>query len=335
MALQVFTSCRAALEATRGTDLTPTRLIYGESFVHEQEIATIRPTELRNSYEPVFSAAIGPESNTLSAAGRMSYDDMVWYGNLFFKALASGTVGGAGETTSYTWTFSPTNTSDDVKTATVQLGYSDTVATAPGSKLNYVMGKTFNLHFEKNDDGAVTFKADFMTAKANTRITAFTGSLTDRTVVLASANNTTVYLDAATIGTTADPLVTSFDWTLDLAPVPFYALDGTTAAVATYRPKHRTWTATVVRQYNAATEWSIFESKATRKVRVRTNGGIIAGSTATTYRINLDLYGTYTGRKFSDVDGIITEELTMEGIFDVTTSTSHSLIVQNATSAIT
>src|SRR5262245_61234971 len=125
MALEVFTSARAALETTRGTDLTPTRLIYGESFVHEQTVETIRPTEKRNSYEPVFSASAGPERNTLQINGRVSYDDLIWYGNLFFKAVASGTGAGADKT----WNFSPTNTSDDVKTATVQLGYSDTIAT--------------------------------------------------------------------------------------------------------------------------------------------------------------------------------------------------------------
>ena len=118
----------------------------------------------------------------------------------------------------------------------------------------------------------------------------------------------------------------------DGLPVPFYALDGTTAASAVYRPNHRTWTATIVRQFANDTEWDIYGTKATRKVRIRTTGPALGGSN---YKIDLDLYGVYTGRSWSEVDGIITEELTLEPIFDTGTSTSHSLTVVNATASIT
>jgi len=214
----------------------------------------------------------------------------------------------------------------------VQLGYSDTIGTAPGVKLNYVFGDELNIHWEKNDDGAATFKANFMTAKPLAQITAFTGALSDRSVILASANNTSVFIDTSTIGSTADPLVTALDFTLNLNPVPFYALDGTTAAREIYRPQHRTWKATVTRQYNAATHFTAFQNKTVQKIRCRTLGPVLGGSN---YKIDLDLYGVWTERSWADVDGIITEELSLEPVFDVATSTSHSLVVVNATSAIT
>lgn len=328
MALDVFTSARAALESTRGTDLTPTRLIYAETFEHEHTVATIRPQEHRNSYESVFSAAAGPERSSVTMQGRVSYDDLIWHANMFYKAVASGTGGGADKT----WTFTPSNSTDDVKTHTLQLGYSDTIASAPGIKLNYGMGDELNIHYEKNDDGAATFSARYLYAKALTQITAFTGSLTDRTVTPASCNNTVVYIDTSTIGTTADSAVVSADFTLNLEPVPFYALDGTTAAQATFRPKWRTWRLVVTRQYNAATEFTAFQAKTTRKIRIRTTGPALGGSN---YRIDQDCYGVWTERSWADVDGIITEQLTLEPVYDTTTSTSTSLTVVNATSAIT
>jgi hypothetical protein len=326
VALKVFTSARAALESVRGTDLTPTRLIYAEEFTHSQEVATIRPTEMRNSYSPVFSASAGPERNTFGMSGRMSYDDAVWFGNLFFKAIASGTGGGD----PYTWTFLPTNTSDDLKTATVQLGYTDTLgASAPGVKLNYLMGQTLTLRWEKNDDGAMTFDAQFLSAKAAAQIAAFTGSLTDRTVTLASCNNTVVYSDAGgTIGSTADDNIIAVEWTLDLGPVPLYTLDGTTAAKAMYRPNHRTWTASVTRQYSNDTHWDDYVDKTEQKLRIKT-------STGATREISLDLYGTYTAREWSEVDGIITEVLTLEPIYNVTATADHIFKVINGVSAIT
>jgi hypothetical protein len=328
MALRVFTSARAALEVTRGTDLTPTRLIYGEEFTHEQDRMTIRPAELRNSYEGFFQASAGVETNTFGISGRMSYDDLIWYANLFVAPLASGTGAGADKL----WAFAPSLTSDNVKTATVQLGYADTIATAPGVRLNYCLGNTFNLHWEKNDDGAVTFSSDFFIGSAATQITAFTGSLSDRVVTPMSSNNTLVYLDATTIGTTLDNNVTAVDWTLNLGPVAFYALDGTTAANAIYRPNHRTWTCTITRRYANDNEWDRYVDKAKRKIRINTVGPVLG---STNYSALLDLYGVYTGRTWADIDGIITEELTFEPLYDTTAAGSFYMAVTNATASIT
>ncbi len=327
MALKIFTSGRAALETTPGTPLTPTRIVYFEDATHTQEVQTIRPTEL-GGYEANKTAAAGVETNTLELSGRMSYTDLIWYGNLFVAPLASGTGGAADKT----WLFTPSTTADNLKTATFEFGYSDTIATAPGVRLPYCKGNTLNLHYEKNDDGAVTFTAAFFIGAAAVDITAFTGSLSDRTTVPMSSNNTIVYVDATTIGTTADTNFVSADFTLELSPVAFLALDGTTAANAIYRPNPRTWTCTLRRRYADATERSIYKSKAERKVRIRTTGAALGGSN---YRSTLDLYGVYTGRESSDIDGIITEDLTLENIYDVPAAKSFSLEVVNDIASIT
>ena len=322
--MTVFTSARAALEATRGTDLTPTRIIYAESFELDHTVATIRPEELRASYEGFFSAAAGPERSVVTMSGRASYEDLIWHANHFYKALAAAS---SGAPPSAVWTFTPTNTSDDVKTHTLQLGDSAAIGTSPGVKLNYGMGQTFNLHYEKNDDGALTFNATYMYAKALAQITAFTGALSDRVTTPVSCNNTVVKIDTTTIGTTTDTQVTAVDFTLNLNPVPFYALDGTLAAQATYRPAHRTWSATITRQYNVATEFTAYVAKSVRKIRVLTTSG--------TNIVQQDMYGVWTGRKYAEVDGIVTEELTLEPVFDTATSTSTSLVVTNNVATIT
>ena len=322
--LLVFTSARAALESVRGTDLTPTRLIYAESFELEHEVATIRPEERRGSYEAFFSAAPGPETSRVTMAGRVTYDDLPWHLNHFFKANTAPT--GANP---YLYAFVPTNTSDDVKTHTLQLGDVAAISAAtPGVKLNYGFGDELNIHYEKNDDGAVTFSAKYLYAKALTQITAFTGSLTDRTTTPVSANNTVVKIDATTIGTTSDPAVVSVDFTYNLSPVPFYALDNTLAAQAVYRPNPRTWKAEITRQYNAVSEFSAYVAKTIRKVRVLTTTGASA-------IVQHDMYGVYTGRKYADIDGIITEVLTLEPIFDTGTSSSTSISVTNTMAALT
>jgi hypothetical protein len=323
MALRVFTSCRGALESVRGTDLTPTRLIYGEEFIWEQTVATIRPTELRNSYAPVFSAAAGPELNRLTIRGRVTYEDMAWLGQLFFKAVSAT---GANP---YVYTFLPTLTSDDVKTLTVQLGYSDTIATTPAIKLNGLIGESLNVHWEKNDDGAMTYEAVLVTATASSQITAFTGSLSDRTTTFASCNNTTVYSDAGgTIGSTSDDSFVSVDWTLNLNPVPLYTLNAGVGAEGMYRPNHRTWSATLRKKFENDTHWDDFQDKTTQKIRVTTTTGASA-------IIQADLYGTYTGRSLAEVDGIGTEELTLEQIYDSTSTSDFNWAVTNTVATIT
>jgi hypothetical protein len=322
--MTVFTSARAALEATRGTAITPTRIVYAESFELEHNVATIRPEELRASYEGFYSAAAGPELSRVTMSGRVSFEDIIWHANHFYKALAAAS---SGAPPSAVWLFTPTNTSDDVKTHCLQLGDSAAIGTSPGVSLAYGMGDELNLHYEKNDDGALTFSAKYLYAKALTQITAFTGSLSDRVTVPVSCNNTVVKIDTTTIGTTSDPLVTAVDFTLNLNPTPFYALDGTLAAQATYRPAHRTWKAEITRQYNAATEFTAYVAKTVRKVRVLT--------TNSTNILQQDMYGVWTDRKYAEVDGIVTEVLTLEPVFDATTSTSTSMSVTGTVATIT
>jgi len=326
--LTVFTSARAALEVTRGTAIVPTRLIYAETFNPTYTVATIRPEEARASYEGFFQAAAGPELTTVEMAGRASYDDLIWHANQFYVALAAGvlTLG------AQVWAFPPANTTDNVKTHNLQLGDSAAISAAtPGIALSYGMGDTLNLHYEKNADGALTFNAKYLYAKPLTQITAFTGALSDRVTVPVSCNNTVVKIDATTIGTTTDSAVTAVDFTLSLNPQPFYALDGTVAAQAVYRPAHRTWTAQITRQYNAVSEFSAFQAKTIRKVRVLTTGPVLGTST---YLVQQDMYGVYTARDWAEVNGIVTEVLTLEPVFDVTSATSTSITINNNTASI-
>jgi len=328
-ALRTFTSARAAFEATRGTDLTPTRLIYAEEFSTAQTLRTVRPEELRASYEGWFSASPGVETNIFNMSGRLTFNQAVLFGNLFFGPVLTG-VGGAADKT---YTFPISNVLDNVKTWTVQLGDAQAIsASVPGTKLNYCMGSTLNYHWEKNDDGAVLFNLEFLAASTAAQLTTFTGALSDLVHIAASSAGTTVYLDAATIGTTPDTNVKSVDFTLDLQPTPYYGLNGSQAATAVYRPNHRAWTATIVRSYINDTEWDVYVSKAERKVRIRTLGPALGGAN---YKIDLDLYGVYTDRTWSESDGVIEETLTLEPFYDTGISGSMAHVVVSSEATVT
>jgi hypothetical protein len=121
------------------------------------------------------------------------------------------------------------------------------------------------------------------------------------------------------------------DFNLDLGPVAFYGLNGSTAATAVYRPNGRVWTADLQRQYTHANEWTAYTIKTPKKVRIKTVGPALGGST---YLHQLDLYGVYDEpRGESDVDGIITEDLHLVQKTDtgIAGSMSHTVTTDIAT----
>jgi len=67
-------------------------------------------------------------------------------------------------------------------------------------------------------------------------------------------------------------------------------------------------------------------------VRVLTTGPVLGTST---YLVQQDMYGVYTARDWAEVNGIVTEVLTLEPVFDTTSSTSTSMSVTANVAAIT
>lgn len=330
MALKIFKAARAALEVTRGTSLTPTRLIYFSEGEHQQEVATIRPSTLGSYFGWRSGASAGTETNELAMSGVVTYDDLIWWANTHIKAVASGTGAGADKT----WAFVPSGTTDDIKSATVQIGYSDNIgATRPAVELNYVLGNELTLKWDKqSDDGAVMFDSQMVVPKAATQISAFTGSLSDRVVIPASANTTVVTIDSTTIGTTVDNYWTDVSWTVTNGYKNLFTLNNTTSAIDTFRPEARAWKLEGNRYYQADTEWDAYIAKTVRKVRIKTTGPVLGGSF---YSIQLDLYGVWTEMQFAEADGLGMQKFTLEPVYDTTATTDFSLTVVNATAALT
>lgn len=332
MALHIFKSARAVLEATRGAGGTPTRILYQDDGFIQQDVKTIRPQQLRNSYFGYYAATAGTETNTINRSGILSFNDLVWDANTHIKAVASGTGAGADKL----WAFVPTSASDDIKSALIQFAYSDSLgASQPGASVAYCLGNEYTIKWDKTGDGLVTFDSKMVTPKALTQIAAFTGSLSDRTVQLASANGTQVYVDAATIGTTADNYWIDASWTVTNGYKNLYTLNNTTAAQDTFRPVARMWKMEGTRYYAgtvADTEWDAYIAKTVRKIRIKTVGPTLG---STNYIIQLDLYGVYTNMQNAETDGLGVQKFTLEPVYDTTATTDFSLTVTTAEATVT
>ncbi len=326
MALRAFKSLRAGLETTRGTNVAPTRGIQFTEGTHNQDVETIYPEELRNSYFGHYSGDAGTETNSFELGGSMGFSSLIEQANLHIKAVASGTGAGADKT----WTFLPTGTTDDLKTATLQFGYSDGIgATRPAWEVGYCIGNELTLAWDKSPgQPGATWRSTLLSAEAATQISAFTGvgTYTAENGGLVKAVNTAVFIDTATLGATADNDVLSIEWVLQSGPVNLYTLNNTAAAQDTLRPNPWDWEARIRRYYRNDTEVDAYVAKTLRKIRVRTLGPVLGGSN---YKIDLELYGKYTARTWAEVDGLGVEEFTLKPVFDATATTHFQLVLVN------
>lgn len=307
MSVQVLASLRAGLEAARGTSVTPTRLIYFKpgSAVHSQEVGTIIPQEAWGSYEPNRRAYAGLERNTFKIAGDWTYTDAIWWLNIGVAPLASGSVT---DTSAYTWAFSPTNTSDDLKSATLQFAWKDLLSVV-GWQIPGVICNRLAVTWTKAVGGAETgcsFDADLITASAATQITAFTGSLTDRSINTTLGNSTQTYINTtgSAFGTTADTRINQATFEVTNGYVFRDGFDGTSNAVEIVRTGPRMSKLTVQRYFNDKTELDAYIAKTSRRIRIKSTGALAGASTAV-YTNQLDFGGVADAHSATDSSGLI------------------------------
>lgn len=329
MALQTLLTARAALETARGTAITPTRLIYFGDGSHSQEVGTIRPSEKRASYIEAFRAYPGIERNGFQFSGALTFEQAVWWANLHVKAVASG----VGASADKTWTFAPTLTSDDLKSATIQFGYADSIgATLPAWEVPGCLGEELTIEWAKDD--VVRFSSSLMTHKGASQISAFTGALSDVTTIDALGTGTVVYVDTTTIGSTLDANILDGSFSLTNGYTYLDALNGTATASAILRPNPRSWRLNVSRYYANDTELDLYLTKAMRKVRVKVTGPLIP-TTAVNNSITLDLYGVWEVNALGESDGLGVAKMTLAPLYDSTATNDMGLVIVNAMATVT
>lgn len=325
----IFTSLRAALETTRGTGLNPTRILEQTDFSHEPDVATIRPSERRGSYFAFYRAAAGREKHKINFSGNLTYQQAAWLGNVYVKAIASGTGAGADKT----YAFIPASATDDLKAATLEWAYDTTLsASVPGWRLPFSVGDELTITFDKGSADGVTFDAAMHSPKAISQISAFGGTPTALTTNAIIPTTVVVTSDATTIGTTVDNYWTTAEFKLMNAWTDLDTLNNTTAAQDTFRVGARTWTLGVTRYYINDTELDLYNSKAVRKVRIKATGPVLGGSF---HSLAIDCYGVWTSLGYESVDGLKMEKLVLEPVYDATAATDFRVDVVTDTTSIT
>ncbi len=331
---QTFESLRGAIESSEGAGTTPTRLLYVPQGGIElrQGKEPIRVELAWNKRDAVNDILSGIEDVSVAVTDvPISFQDLHWWLSMFdANGLSAAPVNS--DTTAYTRTGAPSQTDSTVsatgvKSAHLQYSASDFIGTR-GWSVPGLVGEELSVTFNKRASGADTgcrFSATFRTASQATAITAFTGSLSDRTQTWALGNLLASSIDTTTIGSTADTNITTATFTLRVPAVFHDGMDGTAAHTTMHRPMPWETSLTYQRKFSNTTELdaylgTTFGVKTLRKFYIQAVGPL-AGASTVFNTVQFRFTGKYEEKDPAPVrvDGMWYENFTMRGVYDSAT----------------
>lgn len=315
---------QAAIESTKGTILPATRkqpILDG--FLQEM-VDRVKVVEQRNSLIRNYrSHQIRRWVEISGMTVQPTYEDLPWFLQAFLKGGVTATTDG-GSPPAYPYIFTPTATSDDLKTVNWEFGTDTQDFSVP-----YCVGNRIQLGF--NTDGPMTMQVDYLGQRAvkQTR----TAALSDRVTEDIIGIDGIVYIDDTTIGTTAAAYPLSMQVTIDNNYQHLWTLGGTKYPSEAYRGEQRMMACEMVLAFASITEFDKFvTSPAERKIRYRVEGSTI--HTTVKKRLTVDWYGYWDEASFGEQNGLRT--LTMRGESHYNVSAGHDWRVEvvNALSSL-
>lgn len=261
----------AGLEVTRGTGVAVTRKVYGSGDMQKAE-GLIRPSqEDRGVFIKNYRSQLGLIEGTFPFKASVTYEDLPWWAELFLKGGVVGIVRGV---TAYDYTFVPTPSTDDIKSATFEWG-DDT--------------QQFQLPFGMVDTLDITgalgsfWEADLGIIGSDLVPQAFSATPADRTIEDIRMTDTKLAIGVAGASPagymTGRFIAFKFQGKNHLSRK--YFADGAAQTMGNVGRAEREYQLEVTMEGNAATvtERATWTSKTQRVARVTATGTAIAGST--------------------------------------------------------
>lgn len=346
---QVLTTLRAALGASEGATTTPTRLLYpglpeNVDLSGIQQFTTIEDRVAWAKRDQVRALYNGVEDNTVALSNvPASFEDLG-----FYLSTIPGIISGAGsaagtptttDTSAYTRVFLPSQTVTAYGATGgydmhLQVGEADLISTV-GWSIPGLRCTDFTLNMKKRASGTdtgLTFSGTWQTPKTATQITAFTGSLSDRTQTLPTGNVGKTWLDTTTSGSTADPAITEATFHVGNPPSWHDGLDATSLHTSMHFAQPMSSDLTITRKFGDTTELATYLARTTRKFRFKAEGALI-GAVSALNTIQLDFIGQIVTHQRTWVDGILYATINLMGIYDATLLASYKFTTISTVSA--
>lgn len=333
----VYEGFSLALEATKGTAVTPPTHWLPLAGTVKPVREKYRPIESRGTLAEFYRSKTVRASSTWEGSGGLDSNYAPLLFNLAVKAVTVPTTPTNGVLTRL-WTFAPTMTSDDIKSATCYFG-DPNVQTFQST---YCMAEEMTIEADASGTDAATMSINGY-GRFPTRVAAPTlPAQTIGDLVMPGAMQ--MWLDTATIGTTeVTGRFISTSWTIPAGTVQKYYAGGPTGGLN--MTKHgrirRSAKAKITVELNdvsigAGKEYLLWEADTIVKMRIRLNGSLIESVTPDYYSyVELDIFGPLDAFDWGEVEGAnrtMTFEVTSQ--YDSTAGYDFALKVQNTKTAL-
>lgn len=232
------------------------------------------------------------------------------------------TITGTGASADKTWTFSPSDVADNLKTCSLETGGADTWPTE--FLLAGCKGKKVTIHITREGLWEITWT--FTGQKLTTG--SKTGSLTAATGLVDILGYTTkVYIDASTVHSTQPGTLLTADITIELGTTPRHYLGSTTGeAGSIIQTSRRKVSLDLVGSWAATTEYLAFRAATERKISLDSVGAVLGGSN---YEARLDFYGMWDSWDMDNEGGEITQKLSGTAVYDGTAALDVKATIVN------
>jgi len=325
--------------ATRGTAVTPPThyLPYAGKVTPFRE--KYRPDESRGTLAETYRSKTVRAGAKIECEGGFDVNYAPLTLAMLMKSVTAPTTPTNGVLTRL-WTYSPTMTSDDIRTATAYFG-------DPGVQIfQSVFTYWDELTITADATGTNAVQAKFTgAAQFPTRVSAPTAPTQNvGSLLMPSAMQLWIDIGATAIGTTeiTGRFIKS-EWKIPTGGVPKYYAKGPTSNLSFTKigRKKRHAEAKIVVELNdlsigASQEYRLWESDTIVKMRIRLNGSLIESVTPDYYEyLQLDIYGPLDAFAWGDVEGTNrTMEFTVMSESNATAATDFVLYAQNTKTTI-
>lgn len=327
-----------ALESTRGTAVTPPTHLMPFSGMIKPNREKYRPNESRGTLEEFYRSKTVRANANWSGSGALDPN----YAPILFNLIAKGVTSPSTPTNGVLtrlWSFVPTITADDLKSATLYGGDPNVQIFQSA----FAMADTLTISADASGTDGATWGMDGM-ALFPTRVAAPTLPAQAVGSILAPGAMQMWIDTSSAIGTTeVTGRFLKTDWSIPTGNTYKYYAAGPTSTLG-YTKAGRTKrhaTATVVVELNDTSigvgkEYRTFEADTVAKVRIRLNGSLIESVTPDYYEyVQLDVYGPLAAFDWGDAFGSNrTMQFTIESEYNSTLGASFALYVQNQLTAL-
>jgi hypothetical protein len=288
---------QAGLETVRGTAVAATRRLYGEYTLSvNQDILELPDDD--GTFWGGDAVSAGDAEATISVSANITYEDLPWWMMLALDGAITP-VAGTGSPLPYTWTATPEAETDNLKTATLEYGWTGRIMKAAG-----VHVRTMTISSARDDSPVMQMTAELGCSEITTGT--FTAAIPQRTRENVLARGADLYIDepGGTLGTTAVlNKYRSFSFTINNNPDYKRFGESGLWPAADFGRGQQVVTVEVVLEASDDVETAKQRLTTARKIRLQQEGSIINGAGNTPKRARFDFGNVYWNAPSEDMAG--------------------------------